>query len=55
MDFINYVSDLTSINEKYLILICRTLISFFILSIIKKIGINVLKHIKDGKKEYNYI
>ena len=54
MEFINYVSELTSIDEKYLILICRTLIYFFILSIIQKIGIKVLKHIRDGKKEYNY-
>lgn len=54
MEFINYISKLTSIDEKYLILICRTLIYFFILSIIKKIGINVLKHVRDGKKEYTY-
>lgn len=54
MKTINYISNLTSIDPKYLILITKTIIFFLILSIFKKIGIKILKHIKDNKKEYIY-
>lgn len=54
MDFINYISNLLSIDSKYIILIIKTLIIFLILDIIKKIIIRVLKNIKDNEKEYTY-
>lgn len=55
MKTINYISNITSIDPKYLILIIKTLIFFLLLSLFKKIGIRVLKYIKDNKKEYIYI
>lgn len=54
MKTINYISQLTSINSKYIILIIKTIIFITILTIIKKIGIRFLKKIKDSKKEYIY-
>lgn len=54
MNLLNYVSELTSIETKYLILITKTVIFWLFLDFIKKIIINVLKNIKDGKKEYEY-
>lgn len=54
MNILNYISDLISIDQKYLILILKTVIFFVILDIIKKIGIKTLKKIKNNKKEYVY-
>lgn len=54
MKYINYISELTSIEEKNIILIIKTVIFFIILSIIKKIGVKILKKLKDEKKEYIY-
>lgn len=54
MKTINYISEITSIDEKYIILIIKTLIFFFILSIFKKIGIKIIKHIQNSKIEYMY-
>ena len=54
MKTINYISEITSIDSKYIVLIIKTCLFFLILSIIKKIGIKVLKHIKDNKTEYIY-
>ena len=54
MDFINYISNLLSIDSKYIILIIKTLIIFLILDVIKKIIIRVLKNINDNEKEYTY-
>ena len=54
MDFINYISNLLSIDSKYIILIIKTLIIFIILDIIKKIIIKVLKRINNNEKEYTY-
>lgn len=51
---INYISQITSIDSKYIILIIKTIIFISILTIIKKIGIRILKKIKDSKKEYIY-
>lgn len=50
----NSISKLTSIDEKYIILIIKTIIYFIILTIIKKIGVKILKKVKDEKKEYTY-
>ena len=54
MKYINYISELTSIDQKYIILIIKTIIFFIILSIIKNIGVKILRKVKDGKKEYTY-
>lgn len=51
---INYISNLLSIDNKYIILIIKSLIIYLILLIIKRIGIKVLTLIKDNKKEYHY-
>ena len=55
MKLVEYISHLTSIDKIYYILIIKTLSFFLILTIIKKIGVKILKRIKDSKKEYLYI
>ena len=55
MKIITYLSNITSIDETYWILITKTLIFFLFLTIIKKIGVSILKKINDSKKEYLYI
>lgn len=55
MKLIEYISHLTSIDKIYCILIIKTLSFFLILTIIKKVGVKILKKIKDSKKEYLYI
>ena len=45
MKLINYISNLTSIDSKYIILIIKTFIFFLLLNIIKKIGIRIIKKI----------
>ena len=47
-----YLSNITSIDEKYLNLILQTIINIAILNIIKIIGVKILKNIKNDKKEY---
>lgn len=54
MRTINYISNITSIDQKYIILIIKTTIFFAILYIIKKIGIKIINHVKDSKAEYLY-
>ena len=54
MNIINYLSNLLSIDSKYIILIIKTIIIFVTLDIIKKIIINILKNINNNKKEYTY-
>ena len=54
MNILNYLSELTSIEVKYLNLITKTLIFWLVLEFIKKIIINILKNMKDGKREYEY-
>lgn len=55
MKLIEYISHLTSIDKIYCILIIKTISFFLILTIIKKVGVKILKKIKDSKKEYLYI
>ena len=55
MKIITYLSNITSIDGTYWILITKTLIFFLFLTIIKKVGVKILKKIKDSKKEYLYI
>lgn len=54
MKVINYISQITSIEEKYLVIFFKTVIFFLILTIIKKIGLKIIKCMKDSKKEYLY-
>ncbi len=54
MNQLKYLSEVTSIDEIYLILIIKTIVFFLILTIIKKTGLKIIKHIKDMKKEYLY-
>ena len=54
MKEIKYISSITSIDEKYIILLIKSIIILLFLFIIKKIGVKILKHLKDTKKEFNY-
>lgn len=54
MYILNYLSEITSIDSKYWILISKTLVFWLIFDIAKKICIKVFKRIKDSKKEYLY-
>ena len=54
MYILNYLSEITSIDSKYWILIFKTLVFWLIFDIAKKICIKVFKRIKDSKKEYLY-
>ncbi|MBQ8659946.1 MAG: mechanosensitive ion channel [Bacilli bacterium] len=54
MNILNYVSDLTSIETKYLILIIKTILFWITLDLIKKLISKILRNIKDSKKEYVY-
>ncbi len=54
MNMLNKLSELTSIDSKYWLLIIKTLIFWLILDIIKRICIRVFKRIKNSKKEYQY-
>ena len=49
---INLISEMSSINIIYIKLIIKTIIIFLILNIIKKVVIEILKKIKNSKKEY---
>ena len=54
MNILNKLSELTSIDSKYWILIFKTLVFFLIFDIAKRIAIRLFKRIKDSKKEYEY-
>ena len=54
MNILNRLSELTSIDSKYWILIFKTLVFWLVLDIIKRIIIRVFKRIKNGRKEYEY-
>lgn len=54
MKYLKYISKVTSIDTIYLSLIIKTIIFFLILTIIKKLGIKIIKKIRDSKKEYRY-
>jgi small-conductance mechanosensitive channel len=51
---IRLISETISIDEIYIILLIKSLIILLTLTIIKKIGVKLLKRIKDSKKEYKY-
>ena len=54
MNILNKLSELTSIDSKYWILIFKTLVFFIIFDVIKRVLIRLFKKIKDSKKEYEY-
>lgn len=54
MNILNRLSELTSIDSKYWVLIFKTLVFWLVLDIIKRIIIRVFKRIKNGRKEYEY-
>lgn len=54
MKTIVYISNLTSINEEYIILILKSILFFLALYIIKKIGLRIIKHVNNSKSEYLY-
>ena len=54
MNILNRLSELTSIDNKYRILIFKTLVFWIVLDITKRIIIRVFKRIKNGRKEYEY-
>lgn len=54
MNILNKLSELTSIDTKYWILIFKTLIFWLILDIVKRIIIGFFKKIDNSKKEYVY-
>lgn len=54
MKTIVYISNLTSINEEYIILILKSILFFLTLYIIKKIGLRIIKHVNNSKSEYLY-
>lgn len=54
MNILNKLSELTSIDSKYWILIFKTLVFWIVLDILKRLLVKVLKKIKDSKKEYLY-
>lgn len=54
MNILNKLSELTSIDSKYWILIFKTLVFFIIFDVVKRIAIRLFKRIDDSKKEYEY-
>lgn len=54
MEILNYLSELTSIDSKYWILMIKTLIFWLFFDIIKRIFIKIFKKLKNAKKEYGY-
>ena len=54
MKTIVYISNLTSINKEYIILILKSILFFLALYIIKKIGLRIIKHVNNSKNEYLY-
>jgi small-conductance mechanosensitive channel len=54
MNILNRLSEITSIDSKYWILIAKTLVFWLFLDIIKRITIRCFKRIKNGRKEYEY-
>ena len=54
MNVLNKLSELTSIDSKYLLLVLKTLIMWIVLDIIKRLIIRFFKRIQNGRKEYQY-
>lgn len=54
MKYIEKISKLFNINEIYIGLILKTIIIIFLILVVEKIGIRIIKRTRDSKKEYNY-
>ena len=51
---IKKISKLFNIDEIYIGLILKTIIIIFLILVVEKIGIRIIKRTRDSKKEYNY-
>ena len=54
MKYIEKISKLFNIHEIYIGLILKTIIIIFLILVVEKIGIRIIKRTRDSKKEYNY-
>ena len=54
MKYIEKISKIIDIDEMYISLILKTIIIVFLILILGKMGIKIIKKTKDSKKEYNY-
>ena len=54
MKYIEKISKLFNIDEIYKGLILKTIIIIFLILVVEKIGIRIIKRTRDSKKEYNY-
>ena len=54
MKYIEKISKLFNIDEIYIGLILKTIIIIFLILVVEKIGIKIIKRTRDSKKEYNY-
>ena len=54
MKYIEKISKLFNIGEIYIGLILKTIIIIFLILVVEKIGIRIIKRTRDSKKEYNY-
>lgn len=54
MKYIEKMSKLFNIDEIYIGLILKTIIIIFLILVVEKIGIRIIKRTRDSKKEYNY-
>lgn len=54
MKYIEKITKLFNIDEIYIGLILKTIIIIFLILVVEKIGIRIIKRTRDSKKEYNY-
>lgn len=54
MKYIEKISKIFNIDEIYIGLILKTIIIIFLILVVEKIGIRIIKRTRDSKKEYNY-
>ena len=54
MKYIEKISKWFNIDEIYIGLILKTIIIIFLILVVEKIGIRIIKRTRDSKKEYNY-
>ena len=52
MKYIEKISKLFNIDEIYIGLILKTIIIIFLILVVEKIGIRIIKRTRDSKKEY---
>ena len=50
----NKISQLLNIEEIYINMTLKTIIIIFLILVVEKIGIRIIKRTRDSKKEYNY-